>query len=119
MRCRLMPAILTAGHQESLTDGYHHVPKRDLITGLRVLLEQEALQIAARLEHGPTLVAELAEMRMKVTTAGNEQYGAWREGTHDDLVLAVSLACWGMRKVYPNRSGGRGEYWAAPGEFGL
>jgi hypothetical protein len=27
-------------------------------------------------------------------TRGHDQHGAWREGTHDDLVLAVALACW-------------------------
>ena len=26
------------------------------------------------------------------TGAGNTQFGAWREGAHDDLVLAVALA---------------------------
>ncbi|MGA2136126.1 MAG: hypothetical protein ABSH50_27875 [Bryobacteraceae bacterium] len=110
--CRLVPALITAGYQENQTNGYYHVPKRDLITGLRVLLEQQGLQIAARLELGRTLVTELAEMRVKVSMAGNEQYGAWREGTHDDLVLAVALACWGMRKAYPGAMAGR--HWGRP-----
>jgi hypothetical protein len=38
---------------------------------------------------------------VKLTSAGNAQYGASREGTHDDLVLAVALPCWGARKVHP------------------
>ena len=37
-------------------------------------------------------------MRVKVT--GQEQYGVWREGKHDDLVLAVALACRGARKAF-------------------
>jgi hypothetical protein len=65
-------------------------------------LQCEALRIAAGLEHGAALVAELREMRVKVTSAGNEQYGVWREGKHDDLVFAVALACWAAKKVYPN-----------------
>jgi hypothetical protein len=115
--CRLAPALITAGYQENQTNGYYHVPKRDLITGLRVLLEQQGLQIAARLEHGRALVTELAEMRVKVSIAGNEQYGAWREGTHDDLVLAVALACWGMRKAYP--ASAAGQHWGRPAGLGL
>ena len=45
----------------------------------------------------------------KVSSAGREQYGAWREGTHDDLVFAVALACWGARKIYP---GGASGWWS-------
>jgi len=26
-------------------------------------------------------------------------YGAWREGTHDDLVLATALACWAGERL--------------------
>jgi len=31
---------------------------------------------------------------VKVTTAGNETFEAWRERDHDDLVLAVGIAAW-------------------------
>ncbi len=103
--CRMLPTLITGGAQQGSGNGYYRVPKQDLITGLRILLERGVLKIAAALEHGPTLVKEMAEMRVKVTLAGNEQYGAWREGTHDDLVLAVALACWGLEKVYPNPRG--------------
>ncbi len=41
-----------------------------------------------------TLVEELANFRVKITLAANEVFRAWREGEHDDLVLAVVLACW-------------------------
>jgi hypothetical protein len=32
-------------------------------------------------------------MRVKVTLGGHETYEHWRSGDHDDLVLAVALAC--------------------------
>jgi len=54
---------------------------------------------------------ELADLRVKITLPGREQYGAWREGQHDDMVLAVALACWGARKVYPNPPAGEEGYW--------
>jgi len=44
-------------------------------------------------------VEELAGMQVKVTPAGNEQYGAWREGSHHDMVFAVALACWSAKLV--------------------
>lgn len=107
----LLPAIITSGDRESRAGGYYRIPKRDLIIQLQVLLQCEALRIAAGLEHAAALVAELREMRVKVTSAGHEQYGVWREGKHDDLVFAVALACWAAKKVYPNMPVGDGGCW--------
>ena len=104
----MLPAIFTGGAAESLNNGYYSVPKRDLVTGLQVLLQRGGLRIAAGLKHGPDLVTELAGMRVKVGCEGREQYGAWREGTHDDLVFAVALAYWAARKMYPNEPAGDG-----------
>ncbi len=70
-----------------------------------------ALRIAAGMEHAAALVTEMQEMRVKVTPAGHEQYGAWREGTHDDLVFAVALACWAAKKAHPNPPMGDGGWW--------
>src|ERR1700677_3663189 len=97
--CRVMPAVITSGQRESLCDGYYGIPKRDLIIGLQVLLQRGSLQIASGLKYGPALAAEMAAMEVKVSSVGREQFGAWREGTHDDLVFAVALACWGVKKV--------------------
>jgi len=54
---------------------------------------------------------QIAGMRVKVGCEGREQYGAWREGTHDDLVFAVALACWAARKMYPREAAGEDGYW--------
>ena len=106
--CVLLPAIITGGDRETNDGGYYRIPKRDLIVQLQVLVQCGALRIAAGLEHATTLVAEMQAMRVKVTPAGHEQYGAWREGTHDDLVFAVALACWAAKKVQPNPPAGDG-----------
>lgn len=98
--CPIRPVILTSGSREGHADGYYHVPKRDLITQVQVLLQSGKLRIAAGLRYAGELVAELTAMQSKVTAAGNEQFGAWRQGTHDDLVLAVALACWGADKFW-------------------
>jgi hypothetical protein len=39
------------------------------------------------------LVQELLNFRVKITEAANETFGAG-DGEHDDIVLAVALACW-------------------------
>jgi hypothetical protein len=61
---------------------------------LQLMLETGEFRIAAGLREAETFVAELTNMRVKVSTSGHEGFAAWREGTHDDLVLAVALACW-------------------------
>ena len=109
--CPLMPAIITGGGLETMDQGYYKVPKRDLIVGLQVLLQRRELQIAGGLPEGEALLKEMADIQVKVSLAGNEQFGAWREGTHDDLVLAVSLACWNAGKIYPNPAQGKERWW--------
>jgi hypothetical protein len=109
--CTLMPVNITSGTAESRSCGYYGVPKRDLVTGMQVLLQSGGLQIASGIPHGATLATEMAEMRAKVTAAGNTQFGVWREGAHDDLVLAVALACWSARKMHPRGPYGAEAYW--------
>ena len=95
LNCTLIPVMVTSGFTESRKDGYYHVPKRDLITGLQIALQQGTLGIAAGMQYCDKLMEEMREMRVRITTAGNEQFGAWREGSHDDLVFAVALGVLG------------------------
>jgi hypothetical protein len=74
-RCTLIPVTITAGEHEGRHGGYHHVPKRDLISNLQVLLQRGELKIAKGLRNAPELVKEMSEMRVKITAAGNEQTG--------------------------------------------
>lgn len=114
--CVMLPAVITCGNAETNGDGYYHVPKRDLMVGLQVLLQRGALQIAAGLKFGRALVEEMAAMRVKQTPGGHEQFGAWREGEHDDLVFAVALAQWAAHKAYPRRVSGDDGIWRWEGD---
>ncbi len=100
MSCRMLPVLLTGGDFESCKDGYHMVPKRDVMTGLGLLVERGDLLISAGLQAGPDFLRELEDMEVKISAAGRESYGAMRAGTHDDLVLAVALACWAMGRKH-------------------
>jgi hypothetical protein len=106
--CPIRPVVVTGGLRESLEGDWAHVPKRDLIIGLQMLLQERQLEIAVKLQYGAALVKEMSEMRVRLTPAGNEQYGVWREGSHDDMVFAVALACWGVEKTWGPACGG---YW--------
>jgi hypothetical protein len=89
----VVPVLITAGHAVTYDRGWH-VAKVQLVSTLQTLLGQERLKIAAELPEADTLRRELLAFKCKVTTAGNESFEAWRERDHDDLVLAVALACW-------------------------
>lgn len=100
--CRLMPVTITGGGRETCENGHWRVPKRDLIIGLLVLFQRGELDICGHLPEAKTLVKELGNMRIKVSLDGHDTYGAWREGEHDDLVLAAALACWRGGRVEPS-----------------
>jgi hypothetical protein len=71
------------------------VPKRDLVAVVQVLLQSERLKIADSLPQAPILIKELLNFRVKIDPlTAHDSYAAWREGMHDDLVLATALACW-------------------------
>ena len=71
------------------------VPKRDLAGVLQVLFQSGRIKVARSLREAETLMRELQAFRVKINLkTGHDSYEAWREGDHDDLVLAVALACW-------------------------
>lgn len=88
-------AVTITGGREVLRDGDDlHAPKRDLIVATQVALQQDRLKIAEDAPESAVLVRELLDFKVKIAAAANDTYGAWREGQHDDLVLAVALAVW-------------------------
>ncbi len=74
--------ILTGGERERCVNGEWHVPKADLVAGLRVMLEKKELRIEKRLAGSEALMKELAG------------FGARGSGVHDDLAIALALAGW-------------------------
>jgi hypothetical protein len=99
---RLSPVNITSGLAESLAgNGYANVPKRDLIVGLQLAFQKGALRIAGHSPYTKIFLEEMTNMRIKMSSNGTEQFGAWAAGEHDDLVCAVALSCWGTRRAYP------------------
>jgi hypothetical protein len=73
----------------------YRVPKRDLVGAAQVLLQNGRLKVASALPEAETLKRELLNFRVKVNAkTAHDSYEHWREGDHDDLVLAVSMAAW-------------------------
>jgi hypothetical protein len=71
------------------------VPKRDLVAAVQTTLQSRRLQIAAGLPLADVLRKELLNFRIKIDPrTAHDSYSHWREGDHDDLVLATAVACW-------------------------
>jgi hypothetical protein len=94
LHCMTIPVTITGGHEMTReADGSFHVPKKDLVTCLQLLLQCRRLKMASGLREAETFIRELADFRVRITAAANETFGAI-DRQHDDLVIAVALACW-------------------------
>ncbi len=86
--CEFAPVIITGGVK---VEG-NHVPKRDLIGAVQVILQTDRLQVAQDSEHTATWQKEMQGYAIKLTDKGHDTYNARADSIHDDLVLAVALA---------------------------
>jgi hypothetical protein len=98
--CHITAVTISPGeheHSNSVAgiEGYS-VPKQDLIAKLRVLLEQGQLKFAEGMALERAMVRELSDVRVKRRDSGRDRIGADGYGQHDDLVIALALACWRM-----------------------
>ena len=88
-------ALTLTGGDNVRREGRHvWVPKRDVVSSVACLLQTARLRIPRNLPGAEVLERELVRFRAKISISGHDTYEAWREADHDDLVLAVALACW-------------------------
>jgi hypothetical protein len=94
--------IITAGQTESQPlsvdlnqpgHNYRSVPKVTLVSHVQALLHGGKLKIRQDLPEADTLVRELQDFKVSFSATGYMSFNA-REGRHDDLVLALSIAIW-------------------------
>jgi hypothetical protein len=91
----LVPVSITAGDKVNRDRGRYRVPKADLVATVQTLLQAERLKFAENLSLANVLTEELQKFRAKVTAkSGHVSFEHWRERDHDDVVLALALACW-------------------------
>jgi len=92
---RLVAVTITGGDQATHDGPHWRVPKRELVSTAQVFLQSKRLHVASALPEAATLTRELLAFQVKINAqTANDSYGSWREGSHDDLVLAVALALW-------------------------
>jgi hypothetical protein len=91
----IIPLFVTSGKSSSSDErGGWLVPRQELAATLQVLLQSRRLRVAPALPESAVLARELAAFQMKVSPSAVQEMDAWREGGHDDLVLAVAVAAW-------------------------
>lgn len=104
--CQLTPVTITGGRKATRDDGEWHVPKADLVAAIKLVMQGQRIHQDAKLPFGAMLKKELADFESRITPSANEQYGVWREGQNDDLVLATAIAVWLAERATQARPAG-------------
>ena len=105
--CEVCPVTITGGERAHQHVTGWTVPKQDLMSGVQVLLEKRQLRIARDLRGARMLLRELMDVQARERSGGGLRVGAEGRGQHDDLVMALALACWkAMKKKYLNGPSG-------------
>ena len=83
---------ITGGRHASYDGLMWRVPKQVLLRPLVAATEAGRLKVAKGLRDAEPFQRELLAFQRRITDSGNNAFeGA---GEHDDLVIAVALACW-------------------------
>jgi hypothetical protein len=100
VRAIVVPLSVTAGHSSHVDErGVRLVPRTELVGVMQILLQSGRLKVADALAEADTLVREMENFRVEVPKVAEQL--SWREGTHDDLVLAVAIALWEAERHGP------------------
>lgn len=105
VRASVREVAVAAGHAARRDDrGVWLVPRAELVSTLSVLLQSGRLRVADGLAEADTLAREMGTFRADVSTAEDDPV-VWRNGAHDDLVLAVAVAAWEGERHGPVSNG--------------
>jgi hypothetical protein len=102
---KVVPVNVTSGQYDNFAKGVWNVPKKDLASATKFLLDKKVLKIEDPTDNtsgdndlyisSAELIGEIQNFRIKINErTRHESYGAWRENDHDDLVFALFLTCW-------------------------
>jgi hypothetical protein len=89
---RLIPVYFNHGDRRTPVEGGEiRLGKAFLVSRMQALLQSELLHLP-RTSEAEVLAEELLDYEIRVSEDANDKYGAFRVGTHDDLVTALGLA---------------------------
>lgn len=103
-KCNVRPITITSGGKVTPDGAGYKVAKKELVSVLQVLLQSRRLTMVSGIPNSTVLIKELENFKVKITASANETFESWRERDHDDVVLAVAMACWlgekGMKEFW-------------------
>ena len=77
---RPVAITITGGNTVTVGGGGYHVPKRDLVSTLQVLLQSGRLKVASDLKLAKVLVDEMLNFKVKINVkTAHDSYEAWRK----------------------------------------
>lgn len=87
----LTGVTLAAGERLTVHDNEARLGKAYLVSRLQVLLQNGQIRLPKTAE-AEQLARELMDFEIKVDQDGQDRYGAFKVGSHDDMVIALGLA---------------------------
>lgn len=91
-RPRLLPVFFTHGDRRNQDTEKVTLGKAYLVSRLQALLQSRRIHLPPEADEARVLAQELEDYEIRVSEDANDRYGAFRVGTHDDLVTALGLA---------------------------
>ncbi len=87
-----VPVTITGGRLTSYDGRMWRVPKKVLLRPLVAATESGRLKVAKGLREAEAFQREFLAFQRRITERGHDVFEG--VGEHDDLVIAVALACW-------------------------
>ncbi len=87
-----MAVTITGGRFSSYDGAMWRVPKKALLRPLVAAMDAGRLKVAKDLPEAEALQVELQAFQRRISARGHDAFQG--VGEHDDLVIAVALACW-------------------------
>jgi hypothetical protein len=98
MGCNIEPVTITAGNRSKTDQWGWKMPRVELMSHLAIMLEQKEVAVSQRVNAVMELRDELRNMRVRYGEGGRQKFEADSDAVHDDLVVAIALACWKAKK---------------------
>lgn len=100
MHLPIIGISITGGMNASYEGGTYRVPKVDLINALVLLTQQKRIHVAPSVSQKESTALREEMLAFSMRIYGNHASMEAGVGSHDDLVLACSLAAWYMPRTH-------------------